>query len=68
MHSECGDAFLQYVMSITNQLFYQLQGFAVAVKIGATKSQFDATVALHPTAAEELVSLVVDVSWFVVES
>jgi len=30
---------------------------AVAVKMGARKSDFDATVALHPTAAEELVTL-----------
>ena len=34
-----------------------LQGFAVAIKMGATKSDFDATVAIHPTAAEELVTL-----------
>lgn len=34
-----------------------LQGFAVAVKMGATKADFDACVALHPTAAEELVTL-----------
>lgn len=32
-----------------------LQGFAVAVKLGATKADFDATVAIHPTSAEELV-------------
>jgi len=32
-----------------------LQGFAVAVKMGATKAQFDATVAIHPTSAEEIV-------------
>jgi glutathione reductase (NADPH) len=30
---------------------------AVALKMGATKAQFDATVALHPTAAEELVTM-----------
>jgi glutathione reductase (NADPH) len=30
---------------------------AVAVKFGATKADFDATVALHPTAAEELVTM-----------
>ena len=30
---------------------------AIAVKMGATKSDFEATVALHPTAAEELVTL-----------
>lgn len=32
-----------------------LQGFAVAVRMGATKAQFDATVAIHPTSAEEIV-------------
>ena len=30
---------------------------AIAVKMGATKAQFDATVAVHPTAAEELVTM-----------
>jgi glutathione reductase (NADPH) len=34
-----------------------LQGFAVAVKMGATKAQFDDTVAIHPVSAEELVTL-----------
>ena len=34
-----------------------LQGFAVAVKMGATKTDFDNTVAIHPTSAEELVTL-----------
>lgn len=34
-----------------------LQGFAVAIKMGATKADFDATVAIHPTSAEELVTL-----------
>ena len=34
-----------------------LQGFAVAVKMGATKADFDRTVAIHPTAAEELVTM-----------
>ena len=32
-----------------------LQGFAVALKAGARKSDFDATVAIHPTSSEELV-------------
>jgi glutathione reductase (NADPH) len=32
-----------------------LQGFAVAMKAGATKRDFDETVAIHPTSAEELV-------------
>jgi glutathione reductase (NADPH) len=34
-----------------------LQGFAVAVKMGATKSDFDNTLAIHPTSAEELVTM-----------
>jgi glutathione reductase (NADPH) len=34
-----------------------LQGFAVAVKAGLTKQQVDATIGIHPTAAEELVTL-----------
>jgi glutathione reductase (NADPH) len=34
-----------------------LQGFAVAVKMGATKQDFDNTVAIHPTSAEELVTM-----------
>jgi glutathione reductase (NADPH) len=34
-----------------------LQGFAVAVKIGATKADFDNTVAIHPASAEELVTM-----------
>ncbi|PRT54351.1 Glutathione reductase [Wickerhamiella sorbophila] len=34
-----------------------LQGFGVAVKMGATKADFDSCVAIHPTAAEEIVTL-----------
>ena len=34
-----------------------MQGFAVAIRMGATKSQFDDTVAIHPTSAEELVTM-----------
>lgn len=34
-----------------------LQGFAVALKMGATKADFDNTVAIHPVSAEELVTL-----------
>jgi len=34
-----------------------VQGFAVAMKCRATKAQFDATIGIHPTAAEEFVSL-----------
>lgn len=35
-----------------------LQGFAVAVRMGACKRDFDDTVAIHPTSAEELVTMV----------
>lgn len=33
------------------------QGFAVAMKMGATKADFDATVGIHPTSAEEFVTM-----------
>jgi glutathione reductase (NADPH) len=34
-----------------------LQGFAVAIRMGATKKDLDDTVAIHPTSAEELVTM-----------
>ncbi|KAI1373802.1 hypothetical protein F4677DRAFT_189672 [Hypoxylon crocopeplum] len=34
-----------------------LQGFGVAIKMGATKKDFDSCIAIHPTSAEELVTL-----------
>ena len=34
-----------------------VQLVAIAMKMGATKAQFDATMALHPSAAEELVTM-----------
>jgi glutathione reductase (NADPH) len=34
-----------------------LQGFAVAIRMGATKRDFDDTVAIHPTSAEEMVTM-----------
>jgi len=34
-----------------------MQGFAVAMRMGATKADFDATVGIHPTAAEEFVTM-----------
>jgi glutathione reductase (NADPH) len=34
-----------------------LQGFAVAIRMGATKKDFDDTVAIHPTSSEELVTM-----------
>jgi len=34
-----------------------IQGIGIAVKLGATKAQFDATIGIHPTAAEEFVTM-----------
>jgi glutathione reductase (NADPH) len=34
-----------------------IQGLAIAMKAGATKAQFDATLGIHPTSAEEFVTL-----------
>jgi len=34
-----------------------IQGIAIALKCGATKDQFDATIGIHPTAAEEFVTM-----------
>ena len=34
-----------------------MQGIAIAMKCNATKAQFDSTVGIHPTAAEELVTM-----------
>lgn len=34
-----------------------MQGIAIAIKAGATKAQFDATIGIHPTAAEEFTTL-----------
>ncbi|KPK06031.1 MAG: glutathione reductase [Betaproteobacteria bacterium SG8_39] len=34
-----------------------IQGVAIAVRLGATKAQFDATIGIHPTSAEEFVTL-----------
>ncbi len=34
-----------------------VQGVAIAVKMGATKKDFDATVGIHPSAAEEFVTM-----------
>jgi glutathione reductase (NADPH) len=39
-----------------------IQGLAVAIKAGATKANFDATIGIHPTAAEEFVTMRTPVS------
>jgi pyruvate/2-oxoglutarate dehydrogenase complex dihydrolipoamide dehydrogenase (E3) component len=45
------------IHAIGDQVDEMLQGFAVAVKMGATKTDFDNTIAIHPVSAEELVTL-----------
>ena len=34
-----------------------VQGMAVAIQMGATKADFDRTIGIHPTAAEEFVTM-----------
>ena len=34
-----------------------IQGLAIAMKAGATKAHFDATIGIHPSAAEEFVTM-----------
>ena len=34
-----------------------LQGFGVAIRMGATKKDFDSVIAIHPTSSEELVTM-----------
>jgi glutathione reductase (NADPH) len=34
-----------------------VQGMAIAMKAGATKALFDSTIGIHPTAAEEFVTM-----------
>ncbi|MEP6148047.1 MAG: glutathione-disulfide reductase, partial [Nisaea sp.] len=34
-----------------------VQGLGIAIKAGATKAEFDATIGIHPTAAEEFVTM-----------
>ena len=34
-----------------------MQGIGIAIKCGATKAQFDATIGIHPTSAEEIVTM-----------
>ena len=34
-----------------------MQGIGIAVKMGATKRDFDSTIGIHPTAAEEIVTM-----------
>ncbi|CAJ1961385.1 unnamed protein product [Cylindrotheca closterium] len=41
----------------TNGAGEMMQGVAVAIKMGATKEDFDSTIGIHPTSAEELVTM-----------
>ena len=34
-----------------------IQGLAIAIRAGATKADFDSTIGIHPTAAEEFVTM-----------
>jgi len=38
-------------------IWFDAQGFAIAIKAGLTKAQFDATIGVHPSAAEEFVTM-----------
>lgn len=40
-----------------------MQGLGIALKCGATKAQFDSTVGIHPSAAEEWVTMSAPVRW-----
>ena len=44
-------------MKTNNNVDEMMQGFGVAIKMGATKADFDSCVAIHPTASEELVTM-----------
>lgn len=45
------------LLVIKKNHIYPLQGIAIAVKAGLTKADFDATIGVHPTAAEEFVTM-----------
>lgn len=48
---------LHGVLKSSNFAFCGLKGMAVAVKMGVTKAQLDTVVGIHPTAAEEFVTM-----------
>ena len=45
------------IHAVTDNAGELMQGFGVAIKCGVTKAQMDLTVGIHPTAAEELVTM-----------
>ncbi|MEE9139997.1 MAG: glutathione-disulfide reductase [Alphaproteobacteria bacterium] len=54
---ECGSGRVVGVHMVGSEAGEIIQGFAVAMKAGATKAEFDATIGIHPTAAEEFVTM-----------
>lgn len=55
--SICNFAFCFFTNLFYDLIYDKTQGFAVAVKAGLTKAQFDSTVGVHPTSAEEFVTM-----------
>ena len=51
------DEKLWVYMVLVSGVDEMIQGFAVAIKMGATKADFDNTVAIHPTGSEEFVTM-----------
>ena len=49
-----GKSCLNAMLSLEDEM---IQGFSVAIKMGATKADFDNTVAIHPTGSEEFVTM-----------
>ena len=47
----------KFLFLLCRQVDEILQGFGVAIRMGATKKDFDNVVAIHPTSAEELVTM-----------
>jgi len=61
LQGEChqGDLVVFYIVSglVILTILVLVLGFGIAMKMGATKADFDATVAIHPTASEEFVTM-----------
>lgn len=63
MYNKCNISFVFFLLQIVGLHVIgmgsdeMLQGFGVAIKMGATKADFDSCVAIHPTASEEFVTL-----------
>ena len=55
LYGPCPVTALAHTVAVQHRVAWQ-QGFGVAVKMGATKADFDNTMAIHPTVGEELVT------------